>query len=69
MQGLTNKYTVTNNETGREVVGAFILKPDTDLAARAALLSYAAHVAYDNPQLAELGIPLKYSIEETTEEA
>lgn len=52
MTGLYNKYTVTNNQTGREMTGVFILKPDTDLAARAALLSYAAHVAYENPLLA-----------------
>ncbi|MGG4267403.1 hypothetical protein [Peribacillus simplex] len=40
-QGLYDKYTVLNNETGEEVTGVFILKPETDPIAIAALQKYA----------------------------
>ena len=42
MQGLYNKYTVINNETGREVEDwCFVLKPSKDPAAKVALKAYA----------------------------
>lgn len=41
-EGLYNKYTVINNETGKQVDGAcFVLRPDRDTAAYGALLLYA----------------------------
>lgn len=41
-EGLYNKYTVINNETGKQVEGAcFVLRPDRDNAAYGALLLYA----------------------------
>jgi hypothetical protein len=50
--GLYNKYTVINKETGEETTDRlFILKPDKDPAARAALKAYAA--ATDNEKLAK----------------
>lgn len=49
--GLYNKYLVLNRETGKEAEGDyFILKPETDAAARTALMTYAAFT--DNVQLA-----------------
>ncbi|GIO33105.1 hypothetical protein J2TS6_42460 [Paenibacillus albilobatus] len=51
-EGLYKKYTVINNDTGKEVEGEyFILKPENDPAARAALIHYA--VNSDNKQLGE----------------
>ncbi|MCM3257125.1 hypothetical protein M3664_04920 [Paenibacillus lautus] len=41
-KGLYKKYTIINNETGQEVEGEyFVLKPENDPAARAALIHYA----------------------------
>ncbi|TYS55776.1 hypothetical protein FZD47_25455 [Bacillus infantis] len=40
-QGLYKKYQVTKTSTGEEVEGVFILKPDTDPIAIAALQKYA----------------------------
>jgi|SRR5690625_3689085 len=41
-KGLFNKYTIINNETGKEVEGSyFVLNPETDLAAIDALIAYA----------------------------
>lgn len=50
--GLYNKYTITKNEDGSEVVNAFVLKPETDTHARMALLWYARSCEDVNPQLA-----------------
>ncbi len=36
-----NKYRVIERKTGREIKGAFVLLPDIDQAARAAIASYA----------------------------
>ena len=41
-KGLFNKYTIINNETGKEVEGSyFVLKPETDEDAREAIRAYA----------------------------
>ena len=51
-KGLFNKYTIINNETGEEVEGSyFVLKPETDKAARNALRIYACLT--ENKNLAE----------------
>lgn len=52
-RGLYQKYTVTNAETGEEVEGCFVLKPENDTAARQALLSYALWCEPEQPQLAQ----------------
>ncbi len=53
MKGLYPKYTIIDNETGREVDGfAFVLKPEMDTCARAALRTYIEVVQPTNPQLA-----------------
>ena len=53
MKGLFQKHTIINNETGEPVSGfAFVLRPETDLHARAALQTYIASVHEDNPHLA-----------------
>lgn len=50
-KGIYNKYKVINRETGEEVQGDyFVLKPKDDLAARAALETYANNTT--NPKLA-----------------
>lgn len=47
-KGLYNKYTVINNETGKEIDGpAFILRPDRDHAAVQALRIYAIYTTND----------------------
>jgi len=51
MKGLYPKYTITNNETGEEVRGAFILKPENDPHARTALAAYATSIQEANPIL------------------
>ncbi len=51
-KGLFTKYSVTNIETGEAVEGVFVLKPETDLHARRALLSYAESTDFENPTLA-----------------
>ena len=51
-QGLYPKYTVIKNATGEEVFNAFVLKPDVDEHARAALRAYADSVEASNPNLA-----------------
>lgn len=38
--GLYGKYTVVNNETGEQVTDCFVLRPEHDRAARAALYVY-----------------------------
>lgn len=49
-KGLYNKYKIINRETGKEVEGQyFVLKPEKDPAARAALEAYAS--ATNNEQL------------------
>lgn len=48
-EGLYNKYTVINNDTGETVEDCFILKPMEDKAAREALRCYAK--ATDNEVL------------------
>jgi hypothetical protein len=41
-KGLYKKYTVINNDTGKEIEGeAFILRPDRDITAVVALEAYA----------------------------
>ena len=51
-KGLYPKYKVINNRTGEEVKDAcFIMKPETDEAARVAILAYAN--ATDNKKLAD----------------
>lgn len=50
-KGLYCKYTIINNETGKELdTPAFVLRPDCDPAAREALMQYAAST--DNVELA-----------------
>lgn len=51
-EGLHHKYDVTNRETGEDVRGAFVLRPDRDRAAVTALGVYAAAVAEAQPTLA-----------------
>ncbi|AIQ17051.1 hypothetical protein H70357_10555 [Paenibacillus sp. FSL H7-0357] len=49
-EGLYNKYQVFNRKSGQEAEGQyFVLKPESDYAARVALMAYAE--AADNPQL------------------
>lgn len=40
-RGLYNKYRVISEETGEEVYGCFVLKPQRDKAARKAIIKYA----------------------------
>ena len=40
-EGLRDKYTVTKNDTGDDVPGAFVLQPETDPIAAAAVMFYA----------------------------
>ncbi|MBK8035273.1 MAG: hypothetical protein IPK17_38375 [Chloroflexi bacterium] len=52
-RGLYQKYIITKRETGEEVKRpAFVLLPDRDPHARAALRAYADAVEADNPALA-----------------
>lgn len=49
-KGLYNKYTVIDNKSGEPLVGnIFVLRPDKDVAALAALRTYADHT--DNTEL------------------
>lgn len=50
-EGLKRKYVVLKSDTGECVEGCFVLRPDKDPAAKAALMAYAA--ATQNKQLAE----------------
>jgi len=50
-KGLYEKYTVIKNSTGEEVQGVFILKPESDPIAIAALQTYAELT--DNETLAQ----------------
>lgn len=45
------KYKVIKNYTGENVDNCFVLKPDTDTAARIALKAYAEAVEIERPQL------------------
>ena len=40
-EGLVEKFTITRNDSGEEVGGAFVLLPETDPLAAAALLFYS----------------------------
>ena len=52
MNGLYGKYNITKSATGEPINGfAFVLKPDTDPAAHAALTTYAEAVKDSNPKL------------------
>lgn len=52
-RGLYHKYTITKNDTGEEVKRpSFLLLPESDPHARAALRTYAASVEDENPVLA-----------------
>lgn len=51
-QGLYPKYRITNVQTGQEVEGAFVLKPETDKHARIALAAYAESARGENNALA-----------------
>lgn len=51
-RGLYPKYKIIKNETGEEVENAFVLKPETDVHARTALMIYAQQVRDENPRLA-----------------
>ena len=51
-KGVYAKYKVTNAVTGEEIVNTFVLKPESDLHARVALLAYAESVDFENPLLA-----------------
>lgn len=51
-KGVFTKYVVTKAETGEAVEGVFVLKPETDLHARRALLKYADSTDFENPTLA-----------------
>lgn len=50
-EGLKRKYVVLKSDTGECVEGCFVLRPDKDPAAKAALMAYAA--ATKNEKLAE----------------
>ena len=50
-EGLKRKYVVLKSDTGECVEGCFVLRPDKDPAAKAALMAYAA--ATTNEKLAE----------------
>jgi len=54
-QGLFNKYTVTKTDGSPVDPDAqyFVLRIDTDYAARVAVLAYANSIQVDNPQFAE----------------
>lgn len=66
MTGLYPKYVVIDKATGREIEGfVFVLKPETDDCARAALREYIEVVHPTNPRLAaDLSYALQ-KIEET----
>lgn len=51
-EGLYNKYTVINNQSGEVVESCFVLRPQIDLAARATMYEYANRVRTENPVLA-----------------
>jgi hypothetical protein len=65
-KGLSESVVVVDRKTGQEVKGIFALKPDTDPAARAALLTYAHAVEADNYKLAQdlRLLMLKYEAED-----
>lgn len=48
-KGLYEKYQVIRKETGEVCEGAFVLRPQTDMAARIAIATYAE--ATHNPRL------------------
>lgn len=61
VRGLYNKFTVIKESTGEVIDDCFVLRPDRDEHARAALLAYAKSCEFDNPVLhAELLAWLDY---------
>lgn len=52
MAGLYGKYKVTKVSTGEDVAICFVLRPDRDEHARAALRAYAESIREENEELA-----------------
>lgn len=50
-KGLYQKYVVTENPFGNEVLNCFVLEPEKDKAALRALETYALEIREKNPRL------------------